>query len=175
MLFRSTGNGVIFWRGTKNTNDKYSSVIISFDLVTEVFTVIPWPAFASDYGMLAVYDGKLALMFYDKVINSKSFSVYFGVMEGGAIDSSEERWSSSEKYFDNGNYFYSKLFPKAAIWRNQFVSIDLGIENPKQLYLMDVKAKECKWLVTPELYGVSIFNYVESLEPISDDIKTKES
>ena len=182
-----TGNGVIFWLGTKIMKDRHIFVIISFDLVTEVFTVIPYPAFPSHSNRLAVYDDKLAIIFYDETRNSLDFCLHFGVMEEGAIDSSKERWSSSEMYIVKSDcklYFWAWT-----IWRNQLVTAHLGRsmshcfrcekikDSTKRLYLIDVITHEYKRFDIPEFrhgHEVSVFNYVESLVPIGGDFQIEE-
>ena len=87
-----TANGVMFWCGLKFDKDD-THVIVSFDIATEVFSVIPWPDSARYGCEFAVHDGKLAIISYGdkrKTVSSRmkegmkgDISLYFSVMEKG--------------------------------------------------------------------------------------------
>ena len=162
-------NGVIFWCGSMLISiEELRKVIVAFDMETEVFTVIPLPLLTTDSLQLAVYDDKLAIIYYVKYEGSRRFPLYFRVLEDGGVDSSGERWSLSEKYIGS---FGPKLLPMT-IWRNQIVSVHSGVENAKHLSLIDVSTNECKRFDIPEFKdGVRVLNYVESLVPIGGDLQ----
>ncbi|KAI9126953.1 hypothetical protein K1719_001512 [Acacia pycnantha] len=73
-----SANGSIFWHGLN------SDAIVSYDIATEVFTLIPFSAPLST--ILNVYDDKLAL------VSIKNKWIELWVLEKG-IDSSSETWS----------------------------------------------------------------------------------
>ncbi|KAI9127164.1 hypothetical protein K1719_001723 [Acacia pycnantha] len=186
-----TVNGVTFWHGSDNyimgTQD-CRHVIVSFDLATEMFNVIPWPGLVSFLGPsfvsysanLAVYDDELGIISHHKTRNSQYSSFYLEVMEEGTIGSLEQRWSSSKKFINNSNLELCV----GTIWRNQIVCTgrrtysECGIMNKEHLYLIDVFANGCKRFDIPKPtsgVGVKVFNYVESLVPVSGNIQIEET
>ncbi|XP_028755804.1 F-box/kelch-repeat protein At3g23880-like [Neltuma alba] len=195
-------NGVMFWEGRKHVEEMDSDeaesediedpyVIVSFDMVSETFTVVPSPT--SCY-KLAVTEDKLAIISPSEIKDSQDSCIYFRVLGEGAIGSSGEKWSSREYIL---NYPFKLHDLRAgAILRDQIVWIDfalprskkLRMEDAEHLYLINLTTDERKLLSFPRLepgYGVSdfryvkrpgfgIFNYVESLVPV-DNIQIEES
>ncbi|XP_054776930.1 putative F-box protein At3g23960 [Prosopis cineraria] len=173
-----TANGVMFWYGLKLSSIQNTYVIVSFDIASEVFTVIPWPALLSYSGKLAVYENKLAILSHSRVGNSQYSLLDLGVMEDGGIGSSGERWSSSKKYIRSSYSF--KLLP-GTLWWDQIVCIVFGLPGVSSeiemandgakvgLYLFNVTTNEVKRLPIPRPgLHVDVFNYVESLMPVGN-------
>ena len=78
----------MFWQGSKSSIDT-PLVILSFDIASEVFNVISFPdsvRFGRCYygTKLAVHDGKLAIIYFDKTkftfYEEDDISLYFLVM-----------------------------------------------------------------------------------------------
>ncbi|XP_028755803.1 putative F-box protein At3g16210 [Neltuma alba] len=167
-----TVNGVMFWHAPT------AAGIVSFDLATEVFTVTPWPAFASYSRELAVFKNKLAILYHSRTRNSQYSCLSLGVMVDRGMGSSGERWVSCKKHIYN--ICNSDLHLCAGtIWRNEIVFIylgmptftDPGMEDVEGLYLFNVNTNELKLLATPRLqplHAVSVFHYVESLVPLGN-------
>ncbi|XP_028755801.1 putative F-box protein At1g32420 [Neltuma alba] len=174
-----TVNGVMFWYGLSlemSIGNTY--VIVSFDIASEVFRVIPWPASASYSGKLATYENKLATLSHSRIGNSQYSCLYLGVMEEGGTGSSGERWNSSKKYIRSSCPFKLHL---GAIWRDQIVCVVFGLpgvssesemandESKVGLYLFNVTTNECKRFAIPgPSFHVDVFNYVESLVPLGN-------
>ncbi|KAI9127201.1 hypothetical protein K1719_001760 [Acacia pycnantha] len=183
--FPVTVNGAMFWFGYKVMNvyendfivcDK---VVVSFDMVMEVFTWIPLPCDDDDSceSFLSVYENKLAMLCRTVSENYKSYRTDLWVMEEGAL-SSGVRWSWSKKYSISTS---SSIYPRA-IWLDEIVYLSIGLptyDGPESetnhrtidlLYTLNISTHE--WVhfnCRQDCYPFSIiFNYAESLMPIAN-------
>ncbi|KAI9076714.1 hypothetical protein K1719_041297 [Acacia pycnantha] len=116
--------------------------IVSFDIVMEVFTLMPLPALdtSSVVLKLTVHDKKLALLCHTVMGNFESSSINFWVMEEG-MDASGKKWSWMKIY--NSSSHSSVLF-SFIIWRNEIASIAyvrLGL-------ITIAERKICGWNIT---------------------------
>ncbi|XP_028755836.1 F-box/kelch-repeat protein At3g23880-like [Neltuma alba] len=177
-----TANGVMFWYGSKAD---LGYVIVSFDLATEVFTVMPWPAFVRESCLFTVYENKLAIFSHSRASNSRDSCLSLTVMEEGGMGSSGGRWSSSKKYTCNSYVPFCLLCQPyvevytGTIWRNQIVwsnfrmaaFMEREMGNVEPLYLINVTTGELKIIEFPRRkpgYGFTVSNYVESLVPLGN-------
>ncbi|KAI9084730.1 hypothetical protein K1719_033374 [Acacia pycnantha] len=123
-------NGAIFWIGEKKCvvghNKIRFDLIVSFDIATEVFTLIPFPTMAPAhrcYYTLASFENKLALFFPVDIENSESYVIDLWVLEVYA-DPSRERWSWAKIYTSRQSAdpihtaipFVQKLFGKMKLF-----------------------------------------------------------
>ncbi|KAI9084700.1 hypothetical protein K1719_033344 [Acacia pycnantha] len=111
-------NGAIFWIGQKEDVD----LIVSFDIVKEVFTLTPFPPKTPRqgcYNTLACYENKLAIFFPAEIENSESYVIDLWVLEECA-DPSNERWSWAKIYTSRPNPYRFIICPEI-IWRNEIV------------------------------------------------------
>ncbi|KAK4259411.1 hypothetical protein QN277_005746 [Acacia crassicarpa] len=129
--FPATVNGAMFWFGYKvmNVDENYFfvsdmvCVVVSFDMVMEVFTLIPLPCDDDDSweSFLSVYENKLAMLCGHVSENNESYRTDLWVMEEGAL-SSGERWSWSKKYSISTS---SSIYP-LGIWLDVIVYLFIG-------------------------------------------------
>ncbi|XP_054778158.1 F-box/kelch-repeat protein At3g23880-like [Prosopis cineraria] len=172
--------GSIFWFGfmlnvgEEDENDGH--LVVSFDIATEVFTLIPLPTSApkSYRNRLSVHENKLAMLSHTPVGNSESSVIDLWVMEEGT-GVSGERWNWTKKYSSRP---YPFLLNPGSIWRNEIVCIFLWIGTERErnrskgkVVLFNITANKIKMLATPK-YGDGdglFFNYVESLVPVGND------
>ncbi|KAK4271135.1 hypothetical protein QN277_019872 [Acacia crassicarpa] len=162
IFYRVTVNGVMFWWGDirKDHGKHIEIVIFSFDLATEVWTVIPMPEqHSSTFSKsLMVYEGKLAF-----VICTKDFehsAIHLWVREEG-VGASGETWNWTKKFTSNP-YPSSGLFPET-MWGNEIFcriwdgeSTNTVLFNPTTEKFKDHNISKCNNMH-------QIFNYVESL------------
>ncbi|KAI9126217.1 hypothetical protein K1719_002638 [Acacia pycnantha] len=122
-------NGAIFWIERKEDDVEGHSkswlyLIVSFDIATEVFTLIPFPPpMASTYRCyttLSSYENKLAIFGTDTK-NSESYRIDLWVLEECAYPS-RERWNWAKIYASRPNPFHFIIRPKI-IWRNEIVFV----------------------------------------------------
>ncbi|KAK4259507.1 hypothetical protein QN277_005831 [Acacia crassicarpa] len=148
-----SANGSIFWRGLN------SDAIVSYDIATEVFTLIPISTIPLST-ILTVYDDKLAL------VSIKNKWIELWVLQKG-IDSSSETWSWIKKHTERCP---SDSLLWYTIWRNHltFYGHYLPIHD-LALYLFKIPTNEMKVGLIPEVDGDQphyVFNYAESLVPL---------
>ncbi|KAI9126209.1 hypothetical protein K1719_002630 [Acacia pycnantha] len=120
-------NGAIFWIGCKEDVEGHSKswlyLIVSFDIATEVFTLIPFLPMAPTYrcyNTLSSYESKLAIFGTD-IKNSESYVIDLWVLEECAYPS-RERWGWAKIYASKPNPFHFIIQPKI-IWRNEIVCL----------------------------------------------------
>ncbi|XP_028785360.1 putative F-box protein At3g10430 [Neltuma alba] len=184
-------NGAIFWVGLKLAVDEDEDdidIIVSFDIATEVFTLIPMPPLpspvisASDRKYLTVYGNKLALLSHTVSEDFKSSLIHLWVMEKGTC-ASRERWCCTKKYTSSpylGCRLGYMLVP-VTIWRNEVVcnvtempSDDLiGDEgepdDERRIVMFNITTNEFRTLdIRKFILGYGIFNYSESLVPVGN-------
>ncbi|KAI9110461.1 hypothetical protein K1719_018327 [Acacia pycnantha] len=112
-------NGAIFWFSFNLEVGKNQYGVVSFDVATEVFTLIPFPSSAckSNCYKLATYENKLAMLSSNKIVNMESSSVDLWVMDK-CIDGSKETCIWTKIY--TSNPYPCFLFPQT-IWINEIV------------------------------------------------------
>ncbi|XP_054778505.1 putative F-box protein At3g16210 [Prosopis cineraria] len=184
-------DGAMFWYGSKLGVEQGRRVdidfIVSFDIATEVFTLIPWPALNSNSSAkLTVYDNKLAVL-SNNMVGDFEYVIDLWVMEerNGV---SGERCSWAKKY--SCSQFMYSLNP-ATIWRNEIVcnvdrpgfsSFMVGsrliretepeaedYEPKTHLSLTNLNTKKFRiFSVRRCRHDHLIFNYVESLVPVGN-------
>ncbi|KAK4259410.1 hypothetical protein QN277_005745 [Acacia crassicarpa] len=183
--FSVTVNGAMFWFGHKVTNIAendlfvYHEMVVSFDMVMEVFTLIPLPCDDdnSRKSFLSVYENKLAMLCDTENENYESYRTDLWVMEEGAL-SSGERWSWTKKY----SISTSSSIYLLGIWLDKIVYCSIGLppyDEPESetnhrtidvLYTLNLSTHEWVHFNCPQGgYPISIiFNYAESLMPIAN-------
>ncbi|XP_028805673.1 F-box/kelch-repeat protein At3g06240-like [Neltuma alba] len=179
-----TANGSIFWHVLKSDVEDDIEMVVSFDIATEVFTLIPWPPLSDgSSSKLSVYEDKLAVISLSGIGDFPNYLyslIDLWVLEE-VIDSSTERWRWTKKYTCNS--CPSMLDYPVTIWRNEIVCAYLGkpiftnesggreMETDEEnfgLYLINIITNECKMLAVPGRYWGNGFNYVESLVPVGN-------
>ncbi|XP_054778143.1 putative F-box protein At5g62660 [Prosopis cineraria] len=164
-------NGALYWMWYKmdvENHDGYDpTLIVSFDIETEVFTFIPIPlsGFNNNYE-LSLFDNKLALL-CDCM--TTQYCVELWVLEEGA-SASREKWNWTKKY--TGCPYSCNLYPMA-IWKNEIVFRPRRIEYPiktiTSIYLFNLTTNELREFPIPKYYDLCrIFNHVESLISIEN-------
>ncbi|KAK4259405.1 hypothetical protein QN277_005743 [Acacia crassicarpa] len=181
--FAATVDGAMFWFGHKVTNIAendffaYDEMVVSFDMVMEVFTLIPLPCDDDDLrkSFLSVYENKLAMLCDTENENYESYRTDLWVMEEGAFPSGE-RWSWSKKYSISTP---SSIYPRG-IWLEKIVCIALPTYDEPEpeinhrtmdvLYMLNPSTHEWVHFNCRQVgYQFSIiFNYAESLMPIAN-------
>ncbi|KAI9127419.1 hypothetical protein K1719_001978 [Acacia pycnantha] len=114
-------NGAIFAYGLKLGKE----VLVSFDIATEVFTLIQWPPLSGDPSInLTVYEDKLALLITSTIGASSKVDLW--VIEED-MGSSWERWNWIKKFTSDP---YPREFIPWIIWRNEIVvsGTEIGVE-----------------------------------------------
>ena len=167
-------NGAIFWKGT----NKDADVIVSFDIATEVFTLIPMPP---SFSRLCVYDDKLAVISHTKAANIPNCPYSFldlYVLEEG-IGSSVKSSSWIKKC--TCSPFPSHLL-LGVMWKNQIVGVASATsqfltemkcevedaETKAGIYLFNITTNEFKFFTVPSRGETGfLLNYVESLVPLA--------
>ncbi|KAK4259371.1 hypothetical protein QN277_005711 [Acacia crassicarpa] len=162
-----TVNGVMFWIGGKQGLDDDYSLILSFDLSKEVWTVIPMPDLNYyDKIRLIEYENRLVVLagFFGE---EKSYLIHLWVVE-------EDRCSSGERWIWTKIFTSSPFPPKldpVTIWRNEivfcpFYQSDYGVSTPI-LYTLNLITNEFKRFPIRssqnDRINMKIFSYVESL------------
>ncbi|KAI9087195.1 hypothetical protein K1719_030830 [Acacia pycnantha] len=138
--------------------EDFDVVIFSFDLATEVWTVIPMPEhhFSTVSQNLMVYERKLAFVF------CKHSAIHLWVREEG-VGASGETWNWTKKFTSNP-YPYSGLVPiPKTMWGNEIFcriwdskSTNTVLFNPTTEKFKKLKISKCD-------DQHQIFNFVESL------------
>ncbi|KAK4271142.1 hypothetical protein QN277_019879 [Acacia crassicarpa] len=155
-------NGVMFWWGYKKIRKDhcvyFEVVIFSFNLATEVWTVIPMPEQHSStvYQNLMVYEGKLAFVYFEHS------AIHLWIREEG-VGASGETWNWTKKFTSNP-YPSGELFPET-MWENEIFcriwdwdseSTTTVLFNPTTEKFKNLNISKCD-------DKHEIFNYVESL------------
>ncbi|XP_054789767.1 putative F-box protein At3g16820 [Prosopis cineraria] len=173
-----TVNGVMFWFVSNlvglDTYDDDEKRIASFDLATEVLTVIPVPEQRST-SWLTVYEEKLAMVSHSVIGNREHCVIDLWVMEEG-IGASGERWSWTKKYTSSP---YPRLLYPVIIWRNEIVckvsrprgNTEDGVEvvenDEPTTVLFNLTTKKCKVFAISKFdYHHLVIDYAESLVPV---------
>ncbi|VFQ67489.1 unnamed protein product [Cuscuta campestris] len=151
-----TANGAMFWHGAKGDAD----MIVSFDMATEVFTLIPLPVLSNPNlcFRLAVYEKKLAMLVKRGLLENSKSVVMWVMDKGDEAGSNGERWSWTEKC---NTTFPCEVDP-LRIWKHGIVCnvIEYG---KSRIALFNVDSSEFNMLVVHDSY--ECFDYVESLVP----------
>ncbi|XP_028798012.1 F-box protein At3g07870-like [Neltuma alba] len=175
-----TTNGAIFWSGVKLDADEdgedgvevIAQVIVSFDIVKEVFTLSPWPDlnYTSGDEKLTIYGNKLAILCDIWRRDNERFDlIRLWVMEEGTCAFGERRnWT---KIYTSP---FSKTLDPVTIWRNQIVYTRGGSAVPSKkgrtVHLMNLTTNEVKRFVVPYRGSIqNIYNYVESLVSVGNN------
>ncbi|KAI9127311.1 hypothetical protein K1719_001870 [Acacia pycnantha] len=149
----------IYWLSYRNRID-----ILSFDIATEVFTVIPMPEVPHIHRniKLIAYENKLALF----------SGIELWLMEEEATSGeSRQRWSKTKVF---GSPRLRSLHPMT-IWRNEVV-FEFEPQPKFGIYLFNLTSNELKEFLFAREYGIrSAFNYVESLVSLGDKNSTTSS
>ncbi|KAK4271138.1 hypothetical protein QN277_019875 [Acacia crassicarpa] len=165
-----TVNGVMFWWGErylrKFGGEHSEMVIFSFDLATEVWTVIPMPEhhFSPISQNLTVYEGKLAFVCcaqdFEHTEDFEHSAIHLWVREEG-VGAFGETWNWTKKFTSNP-YPSSWLCP-ITMWGNEIFcriwdseSTNTILFNPTTEKFKNLNISECG-------VGYRIINYVESL------------
>ncbi|KAK4280094.1 hypothetical protein QN277_011765 [Acacia crassicarpa] len=156
-------NGVIFWSAV----DSGCNLIVSFDIATEVFTLIRIPT-SSCLPDITVFEDKFAILYLFPILDNSNDGLYYSidlsVLEED-IGSCTERWSWSQKYDSSWSNIYSSS-STLTIWRNEFVSAcdsfrktrltnegGQDIENQEEnvgLYFLNIITNERMMFAIPE-------------------------
>ncbi|KAI9087219.1 hypothetical protein K1719_030854 [Acacia pycnantha] len=170
IFYSVTVNGVMFWWGHKKIEKDHGEhhwgdfdvVIFSFDLATEVWTVIPMPEHHSStvYHNVMVYEGKLAFVFCTE--DFEHSAIHMWVMKEG-VGASGKTWNWTKKFTSNP-YPYSGLVPiPKTMWGNEIFcriwdskSTNTVLFNPTTEKFKKLKISKCD-------DQHQIFNFVESL------------
>ncbi|KAI9127459.1 hypothetical protein K1719_002018 [Acacia pycnantha] len=172
-------NGAIFWFGSMLGADEDEDDIdftISFDIATEVFTLIPMPPLSSR-PYLTVYENRLAFLSPTLSDDFKSSLIHLWVMEEVTCT---KRWCWTKKY-TSGPCQGCLLVP-VTIWRNEIVCNvnalpgfveqfeDEDEPNVEQkMVLLNYTTDEFKMIhIRKFVLGYGIFNYAESLVPVGN-------
>ncbi|KAI9110627.1 hypothetical protein K1719_018493 [Acacia pycnantha] len=171
-----TLDGAIFWLGTgfKPMDGGHKRYLISFDIATESFTLIPIPrsAHVTFESRLTTYENKLAMLsktgveYNSGFESTESFYISLWVM-GKCIDTSGERWIWTKIYTSNP-FPDMKLSRPVTIWRNEIVIVGVT-EGKTVLVLCNLHTNEVKMLAMGKYpLATVIWNYVESLVSVGD-------
>ncbi|KAI9112691.1 hypothetical protein K1719_016357 [Acacia pycnantha] len=183
-----TVNGVIFWSALGSVDvDPVCFVMVSFDIATEVFTLIhsfPKRSFLPD---ITVYEDKVAVLYLSPILDNRIDYIYYSIdlwVPEEDIVSCTDRCSWTMKYDSSWTNIYSSN-SSLTIWRNEFVSacdsfIKIGltneggedIENHEEnvgLYFLNIITNERMMFAIPEYSRYTrVFDYVESLVPVGN-------
>ncbi|KAK4280095.1 hypothetical protein QN277_011766 [Acacia crassicarpa] len=175
-------NGVIFWSAV----DSGCNLIVSFDIATEVFTLIRIPT-SSCLPDITVFEDKFAILYLFPILDNPNDGLYYSIDLSVLEEdkgSCTERWSWSQKYDSSWSNIYSSS-STLTIWRNEFVSAcdsfrktrltnegGQDIENHEEnvgLYFLNIITNERMMFAIPEYSRYThVFNYVESLVPVGN-------
>ncbi|XP_054795987.1 putative F-box protein At3g21120 [Prosopis cineraria] len=175
-------NGAIFWLGfmlNSGENDEIvGHLIVSFDVATEVFTLIPLPASVprSYRNKLTVHENNLALLSHTFIGNYESSLIDLWVMNEGT-GASGGRWNWTKKYSTSP---YPCILIPGTIWRNEIVCHSVawhinaaereGRNGEQNIFLVNLSTNEVKtFAISRNSMSHDIFNYVESLAPVGNN------
>ncbi|KAI9127245.1 hypothetical protein K1719_001804 [Acacia pycnantha] len=164
-------NGCIFWVGFLLEDDE--SLIVSFDIAIEVFTLIPLPPLPNMTSFeLTLYKNKVSILNLSNCID-------LWVLEED-VSSSNKSWSWTKKF--SSNPCPSTLEFPGIIWGNDIVvgsfgkyrlrntsggKYEIEEENFGQ-YLINILTNEGKMIAIPGCRFGNVYNHVESLVPIGN-------
>ncbi|KAI9110572.1 hypothetical protein K1719_018438 [Acacia pycnantha] len=175
-------NGAIFWFGF--THVRINEIcILSFDIATEAFTLIPFPRPAvldvENRFMFTAYENKLGVLSNDRIENTIDSWVFNLWVVEKCIDASGERWSWTKIYTSNPYPYCACLLSPPTIWKNEIfwesdafrsyfgeanVTVNNDEEDEKKLVLCHVHTNELKMLATTvSPFMPQTWNYAESL------------
>ncbi|KAI9090230.1 hypothetical protein K1719_028776 [Acacia pycnantha] len=174
-----TFNGGIFWFSTQYIEDRYEYNIVSFDIAMEVFSLIPVPAInlTNDEAYVTEFEHRLALLCYTEIEDPESCLIELWVLEDGR-GGSGERWSWAQKY--TSSPYPCFLIPRT-IWRNKLIACSFHLLPGDEKHYEFVDMTVLSNFTNTKLkllfrHGNFIFNYVESLIPVSNiHIQSEES
>ncbi|VFQ92021.1 unnamed protein product [Cuscuta campestris] len=168
-----TANGSMFWIGSKKCvngdgGTRTDLKIVSFNITTEVFTLIPMPSHSFSFYRLAVCEKKLCLIAAPSASSSSSSpgsgsKIHWWVME-------EDRCNWVKKYISCP---LSCALSPVTIWKNEIVcyvggSVRVtefaGVNDEPNIALLNLTTGGYKLFVFRERY-IAI-NHVESLVPV---------
>ncbi|KAI9127435.1 hypothetical protein K1719_001994 [Acacia pycnantha] len=171
-----TTNGAIFWLAFDFEDKDYHSMILSFDLAVEVFTLIPLPSSTYDTRsyvihstVLDVYENKVAML-HRYHVNTSSFIDLWVLEEVSGVHG--RSWCWNKKYSIGPT---SSLLQPKCIWRNEIVCRDFEVEwnrmlgNKSTFYVFNLTTdNELKkfHISVPAHELDGICNYAESLVSI---------
>ncbi|KAI9110565.1 hypothetical protein K1719_018431 [Acacia pycnantha] len=172
-------DGAIDWFGFTHV-EKNEICILSFDIATEAFTLIPFPrsAVSDDNNRLTTYENKLAMLSNNLMENTIDLWVFnLWVMEK-CIDASGERWNWTKIYTSKPYPYCACLLSPPSIWKNEIfwesdafrlyfgetkVTVDDDEEDEEKLVLCHLHTNEFKMLATTEpLLMPKVWSYAES-------------
>ncbi|KAI9127211.1 hypothetical protein K1719_001770 [Acacia pycnantha] len=174
-------NEAIYWFGVKLNveNGNRLCLLVSYDIATEVFTLMPLPILAPPYqdscsNRLTVHENKLALLSDSAIGDHESSLINLWVMEENT-GVSMERWSWTKKYSISHPY---SLLP-GTIWRNEIVCHFVAprhisaaapptVKNgERNIVMVNPTTNESKRVSIHKYgFGYDVLNYVESLVPV---------
>ncbi|KAK4259892.1 hypothetical protein QN277_006180 [Acacia crassicarpa] len=166
-----TCNRAIFWFGSKRVvKGEYVSLIVSFDIAMEVFSLIPMPPIDFNYktANFTLHESKLGVL--HGIESPESCRIELWVMEEDKSAAGErEIWSWTKKYTSNPYPFL--LLPRA-IWRNEIVCTIID-ETPRRgsnnIVLINLTTNEFNKVSTPRFDpSHGIFNYVQSIVSVTN-------
>ena len=161
-----TVGGAMFWTGKKFSVRREGKtevkVVVSFDIVNEVFTLIPSPH--SRYNAkdkLTIYEDKLAML---RVTWERGSDI----VELWVLDEGLRAFGKSWSWSKFGNSFSETLNP-LAVWSNNFVSKRRGGTD---LRLMNLTTNEVKsFAIDCNHIANHSYHYVESVVSVGDNYK----
>ncbi|KAI9110672.1 hypothetical protein K1719_018538 [Acacia pycnantha] len=171
-------DGAIFWFGLTHVGTN-EICILSFDITTEAFTLIPFPRPAvlhvNNRLRLTAYENKLAVLNNNRIENAIDSWVFnLWVMEK-YIDASGERWNWTKIYTSNPYPHCACLLCPPSIWKNEifwdsyFGEANVTVmnndkEDETKLVLCHLHTNELKMLATTvSPLMPRTWNYAESL------------
>ncbi|KAI9110476.1 hypothetical protein K1719_018342 [Acacia pycnantha] len=164
-----TFDGAIFWLGFNLVKKDESShyLILSFDIGTESFTLIPLPSYVpiSPYNRLTIYENKLAMLANTEIEDIKSSSIDLWAMDK-CVDASGERWIWTKIY--TSSLYPDGLLRPYTIWQNEIfceLEASSALDNDEEeLVLCNLHTNEFKMLSIGKYpIRTQILNYEESL------------
>ncbi|RAL40797.1 hypothetical protein DM860_008495 [Cuscuta australis] len=163
-----TANGSMFWVGSKRRVNGYGGTrsdlkIVSFNIATEVFTLIPMPSHSFSFYRLAVFEKKLCIIAAPSYSPRSGSKIRWWVME-------EERLNWSKKYISCP---LSCPLSPLAVWKNEMVCYldgspsateSAGVNEEPSAALLNLATSGYRLFALPECFHA--FDHVESLVPV---------
>ncbi|VFQ58426.1 unnamed protein product [Cuscuta campestris] len=163
-----TANGSMFWVGSKRRVNGYGGTrsdlkIVSFNIATEVFTLIPMPSHSFSFYRLAVFEKKLCIIAAPSYSPRSGSKIRWWVME-------EERLNWSKKYISCP---LSCPLSPLAVWKNEMVCYldgspsateSAGVNEEPSAALLNLATGGYRLFALPECFHA--FDHVESLVPV---------
>ncbi|XP_028757948.1 F-box protein CPR1-like [Neltuma alba] len=107
-----TVNGAIFWLGLETEDHRH--MIVSFDLATEVFTLIPTPSSAADRIVLGAYENNAAMLHHYYAHEPRFLDLW--VLEERITGAYGKSWGWTKKYSIGPTL---RLLYPVCFWRNE--------------------------------------------------------